>query len=145
MVGHSAFLREDPEARIAAFGLPLSLTWEGLQWPFYTDAFSASWSQLAYNRVHCPIGDVLILLVAFWLVALVWRRGWIGGAGTTPFILFLAVGPGYTLWSEYFNVHLIQSWAYSRWMPAVFGIGLVPLIQWIVVPAAVVWLTRSVR
>jgi hypothetical protein len=145
VVGHSALSRQVPEARIAAFGFGLSLTWEALQSPFYADTFTASWSQIAYNRVHCSIGDVLILLVAFWLVAVVWGRGWISGVGTTSFLLFLSVGLGYTLWSEYFNVHLIQSWAYSRWMPTIFGIGLVPLLQWIVVPTAVVWLTRSVR
>jgi len=36
--------------------------------------------------------------------------------------------------SEHVNVHLVAHWAYSPWMPTVAGIGLVPLLQWIVIP-----------
>jgi hypothetical protein len=41
------------------------------------------------------------------------------------------------------NVYVRRSWAYSELMPAVplagYRIGLSPLLQWIVVPAAAFW------
>jgi hypothetical protein len=56
---------------------------------------------------------------------------------------FLALGVGYTTGSEYVNVFGRESWAYSRCMPTVAGIGLVPLLQWVVVPSVSVQLARG--
>ncbi len=43
---------------------------------------------------------------------------------------------GYTVYSEWLNVYVKGTWAYSDLMPIVPGleVGLSPLIQWIVVP-----------
>jgi hypothetical protein len=53
--------------------------------------------------------------------------------------LVLAFGLGYTVFSEWLNIVVRESWAYSGVMPVVslFGldIGLSPLLQWIAVPA----------
>ena len=49
-------------------------------------------------------------------------------------MMCLAIGVAYTMVSEHLNVHVLQHWAYSRWMPTVAGIGLIPLRQWVVVP-----------
>jgi len=55
-------------------------------------------------------------------------------------ILTIVSGVGYTAFSEWLNVVVRASWAYSEWMPVLtlFGqkIGLSPLLQWMVVPAA---------
>ncbi|MFQ5846513.1 MAG: hypothetical protein ACE5IQ_02445 [Candidatus Methylomirabilales bacterium] len=132
-----------PEARVLGPGFGLSLAWEVLQSPFYADTFEASWVTLGYNRLHCTAGDVLILLTAFWIVALIWGRSWMGAAGWVPLTLFVGIGFGYTLFSEHFNVHFVQSWAYSQWMPTIAGFGLVPLLQWMVIPPMIVQLARN--
>jgi hypothetical protein len=85
------------------------------------------------------VGDALLLLAVLWLVALGWGRGWLQTAGWIPCVVFLALGVAYTAVSEYVNVHLMQRWAYSRWMPTLSGIGLGPLLQWLVVPTLCVW------
>ncbi len=85
----------------------------------------------------------IILLVAYWLVALRWGRFWMQAARWAPFLAFLALGIAYTAFSEHYNVHLVQRWTYSRWMPTIAGIGLVPLLQWVVVPTLCVQLVRS--
>ena len=43
---------------------------------------------------------------------------------------------GYTVYSEWLNVYVKGTWAYSDLMPIVPGleVGLSPLIQWIVLP-----------
>ncbi|MBA4742763.1 MAG: hypothetical protein H2060_08665 [Azoarcus sp.] len=38
--------------------------------------------------------------------------------------------------SEWRNVHVLGSWAYSPSMPTILDIGLAPLAQWAVVPLA---------
>ena len=135
--------RDMPELQLLMPGFGLSLGWEVLQSPFYTDTFEVPWSALLYNRLHCAGGDALLLLLSFWLVALGWGRHWMYATrGGTPFVVFLGLGFVYTVCSEHFNVHLVQRWAYNQWMPTVGGIGLMPLLQWVVVPTLSVWLVR---
>ncbi len=136
-------LKAFAEIRILVFGFVLSLAWELLQSPFYADTFEASWFTLLYNRVHCSGGDALILLFAFWIVALIWGRTWMSKITWVPFITFMAIGVVYTVFSEYLNVYILEGWAYSYWMPMVAGIGLVPVLQWVVVPTFVVRLYES--
>ena len=53
----------------------------------------------------------------------------------------LAFGIGYTIYSEWLNVNVRGSWAYSDLMPVVPVIetGLAPLLQWVVVPTLALW------
>lgn len=132
-----------PEARIVALGFPLSFLWEALQSPFYVDTFVDPWLEVVYNRLHCSAGDLFILLIAFWIVALLWGRSWMSRPDLAPFVSFLIIGLAYAAFSEYRNVQVLQSWAYSDWMPSIWGIGLLPLFQWIVVPTAVVGMVRK--
>jgi hypothetical protein len=124
-------------------GFPLSLAWEFLQSPFYLDTFEQPWTRVAYHRIHCSVGDVMILLAAFWIVAGVWGRSWMSKFGTIPSIIFVLIGVVYTLLSEHYNVSIAQNWAYSQWMPAVGGIGLVPVFQWLLVPSLIIRLVRG--
>jgi len=126
-----------PEYRIVILALPLFLVWEILQSPFYTDTFTASWRQVLYNRLHCAMGDGMILLGAFWFAALFWGRTWIARKELLPVVVFVAVAVTYTIVSEYRNVHVAQNWAYSEWMPTIRGIGLIPVVQWIVIPSVI--------
>ena len=128
-----------PEIHLLRFGVVFSLGWEALQSPLYTDTFLVPWQTMLYNRLHCVIGDAMILLAAFWLVSLVWGRRWIACGRRLPLLMFVLLGLVYTVGSEYVNVSLRQVWAYSRWMPTLGIVGLVPLLQWLVVPLLSVW------
>ncbi len=44
------------------------------------------------------------------------------------------LGVVYTAFSEWLNLVVRQSWAYSPLMPVIGGIGLTPLLQWLVIP-----------
>ena len=54
----------------------------------------------------------------------------------------VAAGLAYTVFSEWLNIGVRRSWAYSDLMPVLplLGTGLSPLLQWLVVPAAALWL-----
>lgn len=131
-----------PAIQVLVPGFGLSLAWEILQSPLYADTFEASWCTLAYNRLHCAGGDALLLLIAFWIVALRWGQRWVSTARRAPCAVFLSIGLAYTTVSEHVNVHLVRRWTYSPWMPTVAGVGLVPLLQWVVVPTLTVWRVR---
>lgn len=66
---------------------------------------------------------------------IIFGRQWIGEVQWRAVVIFVAVGLSYTAFSEYLNVYMRRSWEYSLWMPTFIGFGMVPLVQWIVVPA----------
>lgn len=122
-----------------------NLVWEAAHMPLYTLWREESMDKIVLYGLHCTGGDILIA-VATLLASLLtlghatWpsRRFWPVAAGT------LALGLGYTAYSEWWNVQVAQSWAYSEAMPTLtaFDIGLSPLLQWLVVPAAGFWAVR---
>ncbi len=56
----------------------------------------------------------------------------------------ISVGLTYTAFSEWLNVYVRHSWTYAELMPIIpgTGIGLSPILQWIVVPAAAFVITE---
>lgn len=124
-----------------------NLIWETLQLPLYTIWQTGTLRTQAFAIVHCTIGDLIIALCAL-TVALV-----VSGDGEWPqrrfrrvAILAIFLGLGYTVFSEWLNVVVRASWAYSDLMPVVtaFGlrVGLSPLMQWVVIPTAVFMITK---
>jgi hypothetical protein len=107
---------------------------------------------VAWSLVHCSLGDVAIALAAFALAGIALRqadwpvlRPWAGGA-----IIVLGT-MAYTAWSEWYNVYQAGNWGYTASMPLIFGIGLSPLLQWLVLPPLLtiayraLWLKRFDR
>jgi hypothetical protein len=115
----------------------LNLAWEIAQLPGYTIWTSGSTRSIAFAVAHCTAGDVLIGLATLAIALIATRAGsvatWRGG---TVAALATALGAGYTVYSEWANVELSGSWAYSEFMPRlpVIGTGLAPLAQWLVLP-----------
>ncbi len=132
------------EPLVIGWGFPLSLVWELVQSPLYTD-HSNGWRYVAWTRVHCTVGDVLILLGAFWATAAVFRS-WRWPVTRPPHAAgaFVGFGLAYTVWSEWFNTSVREAWTYAPTMPLVFGVGLSPLLQWLVLPALLVFVMRRI-
>jgi hypothetical protein len=95
------------------------------------------------------LGDFLIALSTL-AVALVLAgdHTWPRGRFWPVAILTIVLGVGYTTFSEWLNVVVRAAWSYSELMPqlSLFGlnIGLSPLLQWIVVPAAAFAIVKGV-
>jgi hypothetical protein len=127
--------------RYVAVTLVLDLAWEFGQMPLYT-VWRESWRAVAFAGLHCLGGDLLIAAACLWasLVAFGDVRWPAAGFGRVAAITVL-LGLGYTVFSEWLNVHVRQSWAYTDLMPLVppLGTGLSPLMQWLVVPGAALW------
>lgn len=102
------------------------------------------WLSVAWALFHCTLGDVAIALAMFALAAIMLRhkdwpvsRPWAGGA-------IVVIGAlAFTAWSEWYNVYRAGSWGYTSSMALIFGIGLSPLLQWLVLPPVMVVAYRA--
>lgn len=124
---------------IAGVGV-LNLVWETLQLPLYTLWKESSPAAIAFAVVHCTFGDVLIATVSlFAALVLLWGKRWPQERYWRVALLAGAVGFFYTVFSEWNNTVVTRTWAYSSWMPTLWGIGLSPVLQWLLIPALVFW------
>lgn len=120
----------------AALSFALNLVWELVQLPLYTIAATGTPAQLAYAVLHCTLGDVIIASGSFVVAGLLLRApDWPSTRPWPGITIAMASGLIYTIYSEWNNVYVAGTWAYSAAMPLVFGIGLAPLLQWVIVPA----------
>lgn len=116
------------------------VVWEIGQLPLYTLWTEGTLGQQVFAILHCTIGDIMIAGLALLLaLALVGRATWPDKGALRVYVASLMLGVGYTIFSEWLNVNVRQSWTYSDLMPVVpiIGTGLAPLLQWVVVPTVV--------
>jgi len=128
----------------SALAFVLNLAWEIAQVRLYTLWAEADGLTVAWSLFHCSVGDVMIALALFALAGLALRRAdwpasrpWAGGA------IVVSGALAYTAWSEWYNVYRAGSWAYTASMPLIFGIGLSPLLQWLILPPVMVVAYRT--
>src|SRR3990172_10968873 len=108
----------------AALSFALNLAWEVVQLPLYTIAESGTTPQLAYAVLHCTLGDVIIASGSFVLAGLLLRApDWPSSRPWPGIAIAMASGLLYTAYSEWNNVYVAGTWAYTAAMPLVFGIG----------------------
>lgn len=116
-------------------------TWEWVQTPFYIDVTDEI-NMIVWYRIHCTFGDMMILFFTILSTSLVYRKmNWIFSPGKRQYFTVMGIGVSYTLFSEYRNVSIAENWSYSELMPELGGIGLIPVLQWILLPALILYLT----
>ena len=120
-----------------------NLVWEFAQLPLFTIWKTGSTGEIVFAAVHCTGGDILIATASLMLALLLWGAGWPSARDVYRRVAALTVvlGLAYTIFSEWLNVVVRKSWAYSELMPIVpiVDAGLSPLLQWIVVPLTAFW------
>lgn len=134
-----------PELQLIMFGLPLHLLWEIAQFPLYTIWHEGEWSYILYGLIHCTLGDMLIMLSCYWLVAFLNRsRFWFRNNILVNGFLFTLLGLAYTIYSEMLNVNIKSTWAYTDLMPIipVIEVGGMPFMQWVLIPPVTLWLMK---
>lgn len=147
-INRHAGWRSSPEIMLLTLGLPLESLWEIAQFPLYEVWHENNWSYILYGLVHCTLGDLLILLATYELVALAASgRDWYLRHPVSGGALFTLLGLGYTIYSEYYNVRIQSTWGYTEHMPIVPGIeiGGTPFLQWLLIPFVLVSLMRLLR
>ena len=141
----------NPEARRAiartalwsALAFVLNLAWEIAHVRLYTIGMEADGLRIAWSVFHCSLGDVVIALAMFALAGIVlWRADWPVSHPWAGGAIVVTGAMAYTVWSEWHNVYRAGNWGYTVEMPLIFGIGLSPLLQWLILPPAMVFAYR---
>ena len=114
-----------------------NLAWEFLHMPLYTLWETGTVGEIVFAAVHCTGGDILIALASLVAALLLMGSGdWPQGRFMPVAALTIAFGLGYTVFSEWLNIEVRGTWAYSDLMPVMpwLGAGLSPVAQWLVIP-----------
>ena len=140
-----------PVAAVAGFSFGAHFVWEFLHAPLYQGLAEGT----HWDGIKCcllaTLGDVVIAVVAYGAGAAATRDAWwLGNSAESRrerqhprgVIAYLAIGLVITVVVEMLSVDAWGRWAYGPSMPTLLGIGVSPLLQWIVVPLLVLWLAR---
>jgi hypothetical protein len=119
---------------LAAIG---HILWEAAQLPLYTLWRTGTPREIAFALVHCTAGDILITTLTLAAAAALARLFCWRPFGWRMLFTAIAVGTGYTIFSEWLNVEIRRGWSYTAAMPVLpfIGTGLTPLLQWLIVPS----------
>lgn len=119
----------------AAYSIVAHLAWESAQLPLYTLWQTAAFDYLAFAVIHCAVGDLLIAQASLLSAIAVTRNStWPPAHFARLIAVAVAFGVAYTAYSEWQNVYVQKTWAYADAMPALLGIGVSPLAQWLIIP-----------
>jgi hypothetical protein len=128
----------------SALAFVLNLTWEIAQVRLYTIWAAADRISVAWALLHCTLGDVVIALAMFALAGMVlWRADWPASRPWAGAAIVVIGAMAFTAWSERYNVYRAGNWGYTASMPTIFGIGLFPLLQWLILPPVIVGAYRT--
>ena len=125
--------------------VPAMLIWEFAQLPLYTLWWDGASGAIAFALLHCTLGDALIGVSGLvWALLLTGEDAWPARGFGRVLAATLTIGLAYTVYSEWVNVELQQTWAYTEAMPRLpwLGTGLAPLLQWVVVPPLALFTAR---
>jgi hypothetical protein len=138
-------MRNSPEPIYVLFAFLMHFFWEMAQAPLFSGLPERTHREGLIVCGIATLGDVVIALLAFWTVSAMNRsRLWHLHPTGTDWVVYLGVGLGITAAYEILATRVLNRWSYAETMPTlpVVGIGLVPILQWILVPPIVLWLTR---
>ena len=128
----------------SALAFVLNLTWEIAHVRLYTIWAAGDGMSVAWALLHCSLGDVVIALTMFGLTGIVLRHAdwpasspWVGG------VIVVIGAMAFTAWSEWYNVYRAGNWGYTAGMPMIFGVGLSPLLQRLILPPVMVGAYRT--
>jgi hypothetical protein len=134
-----------PEWNIAIFSFLLNFVWEIQQMPFFQVPPEFSYLNLIRNCTLATVGDVGISLIAFWSVAALSKsRQWFRQPRCSQIVGFILVGIVITVVFEALATGALNRWQYAQLMPTLplLGTGLLPLLQWLLLPPIILWFVK---
>lgn len=131
-----------PWVALATFSAVLNFLWEMVVMPAYEVRSTSGAGVGIAMCLLATFGDVGITLGSYAVAASIATRRWLMRPAVAPFLTYLAAGLVMTIAFEYVNVYMLHRWSYAPRMQVMGGIGVLPLLQWIVLPPIVLWLAR---
>lgn len=127
---------------IALTAYALHFGWEMAQMSLFTPMERLPFWQATAWCARAAGWDVVISAVAYVAAALATRSIlWPRRRTALPVAIYFLAGLGITIAIERWAVS-VGRWEYREAMPAIAGVGLTPLLQWIVIPAAILVIVR---
>lgn len=135
-----------PEFNIAVFAVLLNFPWEFLQVPFFSGMPAAEHWDGVVTCTRATLGDAVIMLVAYECVSLRAGRYWLLRPTWSRVGSFVAAGLVITVVIEKLAVSglWMGGWSYAERMVIVplLGVGLTPVLQWLLLPPLAIWFSR---
>ena len=134
-----------PELNVVIFSFMLNMIWEFWQTPFFTGLAHAHHWDAVVMCTRAALGDALITLLAFWTVSGCSKtRRWVMNPVRWQKLMFTAVGLLVTIALEILATRVLDRWHYAEAMPLVpvIRVGLLPILQWLLLPPLVLWFVR---
>jgi hypothetical protein len=134
-----------PEVNVLIFSFLLNMPWEFWQAPFYTGLAQSQHWEAVVMCTRAALGDALISLFAFWVVAIFSKTHfWVKHPVRYQKMAYIGFGLLVTIALEVLATRVLDRWHYADAMPVVpvIGVGLLPIMQWIVLPPLVLWFVR---
>lgn len=141
-------LTDLPEFNVFIFAFLLNYPWELLQVPLYQGMSEAAHWAVIKVCTRATLGDGGIMLLAYWGAAFLARdRRWIVRPRLAPILTLIGIGLAITVVLERLAIVSTNpdwGWRYADAMPMipVFGIGLAPFLQWVILPLLLVWIVK---
>lgn len=137
-----------PEINLSIFGFLLNFVWEIGQVPLFQGMNELTHFEVTLHCTRAALGDVVILLVALWVIALIAKsRSWITQPKTIQVAGFIAIGVIITVIVEAIAIDALNRWQYTAAMPTLplLGTGITPILQWLIIPPIIVFMMRNNR
>lgn len=137
--------RITPEIDLLILSFPMHFTWEFLQAPLFLNMQTVTHLEGIRTCFQATLGDMVIILAAFWVTALVMRtRLWVAQVNWWSAGVFVGTGLVTTAVMEFLSTGTFARWTYDPAMPRIplIGTGLAPLLQWLLIPLLVLWYLR---
>lgn len=129
---------------ILLFAYALHFAWEMAHASLFAPMDRLPFLQATAWCAQAAAWDVVISVAAYAAAALAARRVlWIHHPTRWPYAIYFAVGLAITIAIERWAI-AADRWQYREAMPTIAGIGLTPLLQWIVIPAVLLVVIRRV-
>lgn len=113
--------------------------------PLYVYPAKVSLSAMNITCTQASIGDALITVFAYWVVALTKRsRNWIMEPSPMTLGILLIPGMVITIIFEALATGTLHRWEYAEAMPTLpyLGTGVVPVLQWLILPILSIFIVR---
>ena len=121
-------------AMIALELFTLNFLWEMLQMRFYSSMKGLPFRSATWLCTRAAAADVALLALCFAIATLVARdAAWPLHPTSKAIATFFALCLLATVAIEHWAI-ATRRWSYSDDMPMIFGVGALPLLQWVLIP-----------
>lgn len=141
-LGHAL---QNPEANFLLFSYLFNFVWEMWQMPFYEGMKTLDYMSIIRSCTQASLGDGVISMVAYWsAAATAGSRNWIHAMTVAALTTYLVAGLVITIGMEWLATEILDRWQYASNMPELplLGTGLLPILQWVVLPPLILWVVR---